>query len=100
MPGKLEYTWERERDISRSHGMRYNDGVSVPASRGESPVMASRTRIREVKTLEEFLELPEDKPALEYIDGRIEAKLAPQKKHTEIEAELRNCFNAFATPRK
>jgi Uma2 family endonuclease len=62
--------------------------------------MASRTRIREVKTLEEFLELPEDKPALEYIDGRVEAKVAPQKRHTEIEAELRNCFNAFATPRK
>jgi Uma2 family endonuclease len=62
--------------------------------------MASRTRIREEMTLEEFLELPEDKPYLEYIDGRIEAKVSPQKKHTEIAAELRNCFNAFAAPRK
>jgi Uma2 family endonuclease len=62
--------------------------------------MASRTRIREGMTLEEFLELPEDKPYLEYIDGRIEAKVSPQKKHTEIAAELRNCFNAFAAPRK
>src|SRR4051812_48445575 len=62
--------------------------------------MASRTRIREGMTLEEFLELPEDKPYLEYIDGRIEVKVTPQKKHTEIEAELRNCFNAFAAPRK
>src|SRR3954471_347712 len=62
--------------------------------------MASRTRIREGMTLEEFLALPEDKPYLEYIDGRIEAKVSPQKKHTEIEAELRNRLNAFATPRK
>jgi Uma2 family endonuclease len=62
--------------------------------------MASRTRIRQKMSLEEFLKLPEDKPSLEYIDGRIEAKVSPQKKHTEIEAELRNFFNAFASPRK
>jgi Uma2 family endonuclease len=62
--------------------------------------MASRTRIREGMTLEEFLTLPEDKPYLEFIDGRIEAKVSPQKKHAEIQAELRNSLNAFAMPRK
>ncbi|MEA2631108.1 MAG: hypothetical protein QOE66_1327, partial [Chloroflexota bacterium] len=44
--------------------------------------MASRTRIREGMTLEEFLTLPEDRPYLEYIDGRIKAKVSPQKKHS------------------
>jgi Uma2 family endonuclease len=61
--------------------------------------MASRTIVREGMTLKEFLELPDDSH-LEYINGRIEAKVAPQKRHTEIEAEMRNCLNAFAAPRK
>ncbi len=61
--------------------------------------MASRTRIRQGMTLEEFLELPDNR-YFEYIDGRIEAKVAPQKKHTEIEAEMRDCLNDFATPPK
>ncbi len=62
--------------------------------------MSSRTRIRQGMTLEEFLELPEEKPYLEYIDGRIEAKVSPQKKHSEISLGMCNCLNAFATPRK
>ena len=39
-------------------------------------------------TLEEFLKLPEERPSLEYIDGRIEAKVSPQKKHGVIEGKL------------
>jgi Uma2 family endonuclease len=61
--------------------------------------MANRTTVREGMTLEEFLELPDDY-RLEYINGRIEGKVAPQKRHTEIQAEMRNCLNAFAAPRK
>jgi Uma2 family endonuclease len=61
--------------------------------------MASRTTVGEGLTLEEFLELPDDY-RLEYINGRIEVKVAPQKRHTEIQAEMRNCLNAFAAPRK
>jgi len=41
--------------------------------------MASPSQVREGLTLEEFLLLPEEKPYLEYIDGRIEAKVSPQK---------------------
>jgi Uma2 family endonuclease len=61
--------------------------------------MASRTRIRQGITLEEFLKLRNNR-YLEYIDGRVEAKVAPQKKHAEIEGEMRDCLNDFATPRK
>lgn len=51
-------------------------------------------------SLEEFLRLPEEKPYLEYIDGRIEAKVSPQKKHVVLQAELLNHLNQFARPRK
>jgi Uma2 family endonuclease len=60
--------------------------------------MASRTRIREGMTLEEFLELPEDQPALEYIDGRIEAKVFPRFKHSLITLRLLERLNRWAGP--
>jgi Uma2 family endonuclease len=37
-----------------------------------------------VLTLEEFLKLPETKPASEYIDGRIIQKLMPQGEHSAL----------------
>ena len=39
-------------------------------------------------TLEEFLKLPETKPASEYIDGQIIQKPMPQGKHSVIQREL------------
>jgi Uma2 family endonuclease len=39
-------------------------------------------------TLEEFLALPETKPASEYIDGQIIQKPMPQGKHSVIQREL------------
>ncbi|MEM7759785.1 MAG: Uma2 family endonuclease [Cyanobacteria bacterium P01_A01_bin.40] len=39
-------------------------------------------------TLEEFLLLPETKPASEYIDGKIIQKPMPKGKHSAIQAEL------------
>ena len=62
--------------------------------------MASLSRVREGMTLEEFLKLPEESPALEFIDGRIEAKVSPQKKHNAIQHELTAHFNRFARPRR
>jgi Uma2 family endonuclease len=50
-------------------------------------------------TLEEFLELPEDKPYLEYIDGRVEAKVSLQKKLSRIAVRLTERLNRFAEPR-
>ena len=37
-----------------------------------------------VPTLEEFLQLPETKPASEYIDGKIYQKPMPQGKHSTL----------------
>ncbi|MBE9136238.1 Uma2 family endonuclease [Nodosilinea sp. LEGE 07088] len=39
-------------------------------------------------TLQEFLDLPEMKPASEYIDGQIIQKPMPQGKHSAIQGEL------------
>ncbi|WP_414623347.1 Uma2 family endonuclease [Calothrix sp. CCY 0018] len=39
-------------------------------------------------TLQEFLQLPETKPANEYIDGKIIVKPMPQGKHSTIQGEL------------
>jgi Uma2 family endonuclease len=46
-----------------------------------------QTPIRQI-TLEQFLELPETKPASEYIDGQIIQKLMPQGHHSIIQSEL------------
>jgi len=45
-------------------------------------------------TLEEFLKLPETKPASEYMDGRIIQKPMPQGKHSIIQGELITAINA------
>ena len=37
-------------------------------------------------TLEEFLALPEEKPALEFADGEITAKMSPNMRHGRLEA--------------
>lgn len=39
-------------------------------------------------TLEEFLKLPEEKPALEYVDGVVTPKMAPSGPHGGLQAEL------------
>lgn len=39
-------------------------------------------------TLEEFLELPETKPASEYVNGKIIQKPMPQGKHSTLQREL------------
>jgi Uma2 family endonuclease len=45
-------------------------------------------------TLEEFLKLPETKPASEYVDGQIVQKPMPQGKHSIIQGELVTVINA------
>ncbi len=46
-----------------------------------------QTPIRQI-TLEQFLALPETKPASEYIDGQIIQKPMPQVHHSIIQSEL------------
>ena len=64
--------------------------------------MASPAHIRKAITLDEFLCLPkiDERPYLEYIDGRIEAKVSPQKKHGILEKRLMNHIDAYAEPRQ
>jgi Uma2 family endonuclease len=47
-------------------------------------------------TLEEFLRLPEEKPALEYFHGVVEQKMSPKTDHSALQAELTERINAVA----
>jgi Uma2 family endonuclease len=51
-------------------------------------------------TLEQFLELPEEKPALELIDGVVVQKVAPQWEHSLLQPSLAELINRFARPRR
>jgi len=51
-------------------------------------------------TLEEFLKLPETKPASEYIDGEIIQKPMPQGEHSAIQTELPAKVNAILKPQR
>ena len=51
-------------------------------------------------TLEEFLQLPETKPANEYIDGKIIPKPMPQGKHSTIQGELVPTINTVVKPKR
>jgi Uma2 family endonuclease len=51
-------------------------------------------------TLEEFLNLPETKPASEYIDNQIIQKTMPQGEHSTIQGELIVAINAVTKPQK
>ncbi len=50
--------------------------------------------------LEDFLQLPETKPASEYIDGQIIQKPMPQGKHSAIQTELAAAINAATKSRR
>lgn len=49
-------------------------------------------------TLEEFLQLPETKPASEFIDGQIIQKTMPQGKHSTVQGDLVPAINAIVKP--
>lgn len=51
-------------------------------------------------TLEKFLELPETKPASEYIDGQVVQKPMPQGKHSTLQGELVTVINAAMKPQR
>jgi Uma2 family endonuclease len=62
--------------------------------------MAIHSRTQSIQTLEEFLRWPriDEKPYLEFIDGRIEVKVSPQRKHSAIEKRLVKVLDLFAEP--
>ena len=51
-------------------------------------------------TLEQFLKLPETKPASEYIDGQMIQKPIPQGKHSTIQEELTSAINTAVKRQK
>ena len=51
-------------------------------------------------TLEEFLELPDEEPELEYVDGVVTPKLSPKGRHGILQAELVERINRSARPSK
>lgn len=51
-------------------------------------------------TLNEFLALPETKPASEFIDGQVIQKPMPQGEHSVLQGELVAVINAIAKPKK
>jgi len=51
-------------------------------------------------SLAEFLQLPETKPASEYIDGKIYQKPMPQGKHSKLQDELLSGINRVGKPAK
>jgi len=51
-------------------------------------------------SLEEFLLLPETKPASEYVDGKIYQKSMPQGKHSTLQFEFLSVINRVGKPQK
>jgi Uma2 family endonuclease len=56
--------------------------------------------LTEISTLKEFLELPETKPASEYIDGQVIQKPMPKGKHSAIQGEFVPTINAVVKPKR
>jgi len=51
-------------------------------------------------TIDEFLKLPEEKPALEYLDGVVTQKVAPMMHHSRIQSKLWEAINTYGEPRR
>jgi Uma2 family endonuclease len=51
-------------------------------------------------SLEEFLLLPETKPASEYVEGQIYQKAMPQGKHSTLQTRFGNRINQVGEPQK
>ncbi len=90
----------RRRSGTRVSGPDIVSGGSIRGGR-KGTAMASPAQVEKMITLEEFLRMPEidERPYLEYIDGRIEAKLSPQKKHGLLEKHLMIHIDAYSKPR-
>lgn len=55
--------------------------------------MVTSTQSTPIISLAEFLQLPETKPASEYIDGQLYQKPMPQGKHSIIQTQLTSAIN-------
>ncbi len=55
--------------------------------------------IYDTLSLEQFLRLPEAKPALEYIDGKVVQKVAARRAHSALQVDLGGTLREYARPR-
>jgi Uma2 family endonuclease len=55
---------------------------------------------QQAMTLEAFLELPEEKPALEFVDGEVTQKVPPTTAHSAIQYSFSALVNLYSHPRK
>lgn len=62
--------------------------------------MVVAAKISQKISLEEFLKLPETKPASEYIDGEIEQKPMSQGEHSTLQIRLGATINEITLPQK
>jgi Uma2 family endonuclease len=51
-------------------------------------------------SIEEFLALPETKPANDFIDGQIYQKTMPQGQHSTLQVEIATTINSIGKPKK
>ncbi len=51
-------------------------------------------------TLDEFLALPEESPALEYLDGVVIQKMSPKMFHSQMQTTFVENVNLYARPRR
>ena len=51
-------------------------------------------------TLDEFLDLPEEQPALEYLDGVVSQKVSPKMYHGRSQYKLAEGINQYGEPRR
>ncbi len=49
-------------------------------------------------TLDEFLRLPERKPALQFVDGRVTRKVSPKGRHSTLQSEFVQFFDRAGRP--
>lgn len=58
------------------------------------------TTLTSPRSLEEFLKLPEEKPALEFFGHRIYQKPMPRRRHSILQFEISSAINQIAKPAK
>ena len=62
--------------------------------------MIATVEKRQLLSLEEFLVMPETKPASEYFNGEVTQKPMPKGKHSILQVELASAINQQAKPNK
>jgi Uma2 family endonuclease len=75
--------------------------LTDPALRLETTDPPPRSRWDGARmTLEEYLALPEEKPYLEYVDGVVKQKVAPQFDHSSLQTEIFSHLSRASSERR